>query len=418
MVRMNRLQAPKPGTTPSRVMQLTKGLNVKALPQRCAGSHGAGRRHAVATAVLLSVTSLVLSACGGSDASSGGATAAGLSADQLAAVQKIADEHVGEPTAITQTTALPGAVPAGKKIVFANSGIPATQLIMDGVKEATEKIGWTFDQVNYESANPSTIQSALRTALTKGADAVIISGTPPTTYGKAVLEEYKKAGVPIIVGSTCPLEVTDPVVAGAAGCDSEKKAGTALGDWFVADSKGAGKVLFENVKAIPVLTTFVDAFKAEVAAKCPKCVVDVQEATLEQVAQNQIVPSLVNKLRSDPSYTYLFFDNAQWAKGIHPALKAAGLNDVKIGGRSADQIALGELANNTEVAWTATAYNVNGYANVDAAIRAVMGTTEGADGDVILPFQLLTPKNVAAVKAPYRYPTSALDSYLKLWNAS
>lgn len=373
------------------------------------------RRRALTTVVLFSVAGLALAACGDSAGSGDAGGGAALGASELAAVQKIVDEHSQEPTAINQTAALPGPVPTGKKIVFANSGIPATQLIMGGVKEATEKIGWTFDQVSYDSTNPSTIQSALRTALTKGADAVVIAGTPPTTYGKAVLEQYKKAGVPIVVGSTCPLEVAAPVVAGAAGCDSEKKAGAAMGDWFVADSKGKGKVLFENVKAIPALTAFVDAFKGEVAAKCPTCVVDVQESTLEQVAQNQIVPSLVNKLRSNPGYGYLFFDNAQWAKGIQPALKAAGLTDVKVGGRSADETALGELAKKTEVAWTATAYNVNGYGNVDAAIRAVMGTTEGADGNVVVPFQLLTPANVGSVKAPYRYPSTALDSYLKLW---
>jgi ribose transport system substrate-binding protein len=358
---------------------------------------------------------LALTACGSSGGSSSTETAAGLSSGELADIQAAADQYTEPPTEVTQDVPLPGDLPEGKKVIFANSGIPATQLIMGGIQEAAEAIGWDFSQVNYDSSNPATIQSALRTALSQQPDVVIISGTPPTTYGESTIAEYEAAGVPLVVGSTCPLEVGDPIVAGAGGCESETAAGAVLADWFIADSEGKGKVLFTNLKAIPVLQTFVDSFSAEVEDKCPDCTVDVLESTLEQIGQNQLVSSAVNKLRTDPSYGYLFFDNAQWAKGVGPALQAAGLSEIKVGGRSADEGAIGALRSGDQVVWTAVPYNVNGYATMDAAIRAVMGTTEGAENSDVLPVQLLTPDNADSITVPYRYPEDALDSYLELW---
>jgi ribose transport system substrate-binding protein len=376
------------------------------------------RRRRRATTIATAVAAclgLTLTGCGASGNAGSTDSKAGLTSDQLTEIRAAADKYTEPPTEITQTEPLPGSVPTGKKVIFANSGIPATQLIMGGIQEAAEAIGWDFSQVSYDSSNPATIQSALKTALSKKPDVVIISGTPPTTYGESTIAEYKAAGVPLVVGSTCPLEVGDPIVAGAGGCDSETRSGAVLADWFIADSDGKGKVLFTNLKAIPVLQTFVDSFKAEVEAKCPDCTVDVLESTLEQIGQNQLVSSAVNKLRTDPSYGYLFFDNAQWAKGVQPALKAAGLTNIKVGGRSADEGAIGALQSDTQVVWTATPYNVNGYATMDAAIRAVMGTTEGAENDDVLPVQLLTPDNADSITVPYRYPDDALDSYLKLW---
>lgn len=387
---------------------------MKANPSGRAFSHRRRRATTLATAVAACL-GLTLTGCGASGGGGSTAAKAGLDSAKLGEIRAAADKYTKPPTAISQTTPLAGSLPTGKKVIFANSGIPATQLIMGGIKEAAQAIGWDFSQVSYDSTNPATIQSALKTALSQKPDAVIISGTPPTTYGASTIADYKAAGVPLIVGSTCPLEVVDPIVAGAGGCDSEKASGKVLGDWFIADSKGKGKVLFTNLKAIPVLQTFVDSFRAEVKAKCPDCTVDVLESTLEQIGQNQLVSSAVNKLRTDPSYGYLFFDNAQWAKGVLPALQAAGLTKIKVGGRSADEGAIGALKNNTEVVWTATGYNVNGYATMDSAIRAVMGKTEGIEGNVVVPFQLLTPENAGSVTVPYKYPTDALDSYLKLW---
>jgi ribose transport system substrate-binding protein len=389
--------------------------NVKARSVRFTAGSPGPRRRALRLVGAVAAATLVLAGCGDDDkptASSAGATG---TAD-LAAAQKVADQYTNALTEITQKEALGKPVPAGKTVIFANSGLPGTQLIGGGVKEAVEALGWRFDEVTYENANPATLQAALRTALSKKPDAVIIAGNAPSTYGAGTLAAFKAANVPLIAGSVCPLEAVEPLVAGAAGCEVETAAGKVFASWFIADSKGAGQALFVNVKAIPSLAAFVNAFKDEVSANCSACKVDVQEATLAQIGDNSLVPSAVNKLRTNSSYNYLFFDNAQFSKGITPALKAAGLDGkIKVGGRSADEGAIAALNDKTQAAWTALAYNVVGYGNVDATLRKLVGAEARP---VVPPFQLLTPENVQGVKTPYRYPEDGLEQYKKIWGVS
>lgn len=371
---------------------------------------------ALLSGVALLAAGLLTASCGIADqpAASAGGAAAGV---DVAAAKKVAEQYMKPLTEITQKKALTKPAPTGKKIVFASSGLPATQLIEGGSREAAEALGWTFESVTYENANPATLQSALRTALSKRPDAVIIAGNAPATYGQGTLQAYKDAGVPLIVGSVCPLQLTGPLVAGMLGCEVEAVAGKVLANWFIADSEGKGKALFVNVKAIPSLLAFVNAFKGEVEAKCKSCSVDTLEVTLAQVGENQMVSSAVNKIRSNPTYDYLLFDNAQWSKGALPALKAAGLGDkVTIGGRSLDEGALGLLQQGNKGAWTAIAYNVGGYGNIDSTVRYLVGETDSQP--VVPPVQLVTNDNAKDLKAPFRYPANALESYKKIWGLS
>ncbi|WAH97564.1 sugar ABC transporter substrate-binding protein [Arthrobacter sp. MMS18-M83] len=362
--------------------------------------------------IAVAASALLMAGC----ATAGGAPdAKGATTADLAAAKTIADAHVAAPTTLNQSIPLKGTLPAHGKIIYLNSGLPATTLMVDAAHKAIDAIGWTFEELAYQGSNPATLRSALLTALAKGPKAVLISGDPVSAYGEDVIQQYKDAGIPLIVGSVCPLQPLGSIVQGAVGCDAEAAAGKTLADWFIADSKGVGQVLFENIPAIPSLEAFVKAFKQEVTDKCAACGVQILESTLTQVSQNQVVPTVVNTLRSKPDINYVFFDNAQFSKGITAALKAAGLNgQVKIGGRSMDQGAQGGLMDGSQVAWTAFSYPVAGYSQVDAALRAITHS-DGLDKVSVLPFQLVTQESVKGTSVPYNYPTGALEQYLKLW---
>jgi ABC-type sugar transport system substrate-binding protein len=129
------------------------------------------------------------------------------------------------------------------------------------------------------------------------------------------------------------------------------------------------------------------------------------------------VPTMVSTLRSNPSYKYAFFTVGQYAEGIVPALSAAGLSGIKVGGRGMDSGALTELQQGAEAAWTADSYFVVGYGIVDVALRALTNS-KGLDGDAVIPFQLVTPANAKGVANPYNAPADALQQYLKLWGVS
>jgi ribose transport system substrate-binding protein len=372
---------------------------------------GSGRFRRLTLGITVAVSALLMAGCatGGAPGGNGATTA------DLAAAKAVADAHVAAPTTLNQTAPLKGALPAQGKIIYLNSGLPATTLMVDAAHKAVDAIGWTFEELAYQGANPATIRSAMLTALSKGPNAVLISGDPVSAYGEDVIQQYKDAGIPLVVGSVCPLKSAGSIIQGAVGCDAEAAAGKALADWFIADSKGVGQVLFENIPAIPSLEAYVKAFKQEVNDKCAECGVQILESTLTQVSENQVVPTVVNKLRSNPDLNYIFFDNAQFSKGITAALKAAGLGgQVKVGGRSMDQGAQGGLLDGSHVAWTAFSYPVAGYSQVDAALRAITHS-DGLDKVSVLPFQLVTQESVKGTSVPYNYPTGALEQYLKLW---
>ena len=374
------------------------------------------RRLGVSGALAIGASALILLAgCAAPAAEETAAPTDSSNGADLEAAQAVVDQYQTAPDKINQTVPLSGKLASKGTIIFIQSELPATGLIAGGAEEAVKAIGWNYESVAYENANPATLKAAFLTALSKEPDAVIVAGSNPTTYGDDILTAYKNAGVPIIVGSVCPLDAVEPLVAGGVGCEAEDAAGRALANWFIADSKGEGKAVFENVTAIPSLAAYVKAFTEEVTDKCPDCTVQTLEVTLAQVGAGEVVPTVVNTLRSNPDLTYAFFDNAQFSKGIVAALQAAGLGDtITVGGRSMDEGAQGALKDKTEAAWTAFAYNVAGYSNVDAALR-VLTKSDGGENTSVLPFQLVTQKTVEGTTVPYRYPADALDQYLELW---
>jgi ABC-type sugar transport system substrate-binding protein len=151
-----------------------------------------------------------------------------------------------------------------------------------------------------------------------------------------------------------------------------------------------------------------------VSALCPGCTVKTFDVSASAVDANQTVPMAVSQMRTNTGYKYLFFDNGEYADGIVPALKNAGLTDVKVGGRSLDQDGLAALKT-TGGAWTGTNYNWIGYSLVDVAARHVEGMPiPAADSDGV--WQLITSNNVHSVALPYTTPTDALDQFKKLWH--
>jgi ribose transport system substrate-binding protein len=372
-------------------------------------------RRSVGVAVL-TAGALLLAACG-SDSSGGSGGKNQPAGPGVAEAKAAVRQSLAVPTKITQTKPLPSAPPKTGSIIFLANPLPATQLIGQGAKQAAEAIGWSFDQVTYDAANPATLQAAFMSALAKKPTAVITSGVAKKVYGQSVIDAYEKAGIAIVQSVACPAEKSGSVVLGPNGCQFEEVGGKLFADWFIADSNGRGKALLADVTAYPSYATFGEAFRNEVKAKCPDCSVKSVQLTADQVNKGQIVPVVVNALRSAPEIKYAVFDNGQFTKGFDAALKAAGISGIKSGGRAVDEGTLSALKNADGGAWTASSYPLVGIAAVDTALRALMGA-DGFEANFALPIQLLTKDNAANVGSPYNQPADGLAQYLKLWQVA
>lgn len=366
-------------------------------------------RKTIRTGVALAVAGALILPLG----SNAGASEPTREVDPVVAAAAIASKYMRAPARINQTVPLRVPAPRGVRVTVLNPGIPAFVLQVNGMEAAAKELGWTLTTVTYDPASPASLNTAMLKALQTDPD-VTINPAAPSTYSASTVSEYANAGVPIVGASICPFSYKPPIFQGANGCANEDVAGRALANWFIADSRGQGRALFGSLTAIPTLVAFATAFRDEVAKKCPKCSVETQDTTLQAIGTNQFIPSLVNRLRQDPSLKYLFFDNASWATGINAALDAAGLGYVKVGGRAADAAAVSALQQGKQAAWIAFPYYVAGYGNIDAALRLITKSS-GIRKNEVSPFQILTPKNSGRVTLPYNAPANALQQYMRIW---
>ncbi|WP_116452360.1 sugar ABC transporter substrate-binding protein [Blastococcus litoris] len=366
-----------------------------------------------AAVALLATAALTLAACGagedGASASAGSGDTSGL--DQA---QENIDGALKAPTEISQTTELSEAPPSSGSVIFLANAVPATSIIGDGVQEAAEAIDWDYDEVTYDTANPATLQSALMTALSKEPSAVVVTGVSPDLYGEATVKAYEEAGVPIVAAGVCPVKATETIIAGPSNCDQENSVGSLLADWIAVDSEGTGQVLHANVTAYPSYLAVADGLESELGTACPDCELQTIELTAAQVSDGQVVPTTVNTLRANPGIKYVVFDNAAYTNGFDAAAKAAGLTDITVVGRQADQAAITALQNGGAGAWTVSSYQLLGYGALDAALRAITDS-DGFEGNFVAPIQVLDADNAADVSVPYNQPEGALDQYLALW---
>jgi ribose transport system substrate-binding protein len=354
---------------------------------------------------------LVAAACGASNSTgTGGSTSASKIADAKAA----AEAAQNTPTKILQTSALPSKPATGKSIVFISNGLPSTNQINAGVHEAADAVGWSYSTLSYSAADPATLQAALMNALAKHPTFVTEAGTSPDVFGAGTIAAYESAGVPIIVGSVFPLTQTKTILGAPNGGAASRLTGKLVADWFISDSNGTGHALLETATAFPVLTEYVKAFQDEVSAVCPGCSTKTVEISASQVSQGKLVPTVVAQLQANRDLTYVFFDNAQFSGGIVAALSAAGLPNVKIGGRSIDAASAAAVKAGTEQAWTGTSYYYEGYAIIDVAARH-LANVSGAAADEAQPVQLMTSKNIDQYKGIYAQPADSLAQFEKLW---
>ena len=370
---------------------------------------------------LLALT--LVSACSASSAANSGASSSANSGasssangTDLAAAQAGVTTYLATPTKILQTVPLPRTPPTGKTFAFLSANNPAAQLAALGAQQAAAAVGWHYLHIQYDPANPASLQSAFSQALAEHATVVTESGLAQSQFSASTIAAYAQAGVPIIVAAAAPVSPSATILGPVQGASAFISSGTGLADWFVADSKGTGEALVENVPGFPVLTQFKDAFETRVAQLCPSCVVKSIDITLPDVAAGTLVSSVVTALKADPKLNYVVFDDGDFAIGITSALKAAGLTQVKVAGQILDSTGAAALSSGTESAWMGWDGTYQGYAAMDMALRWVEKVPLTSN-DAFSPTQLLTEANIGST-TEWAQPSDALQQFEALWKVS
>ncbi|MFD5811246.1 sugar ABC transporter substrate-binding protein [Rhodococcus sp. 2H158] len=314
-------------------------------------------------------------------------------------------------------TAKLGSTPEpGKTIVLMRCNATTCDNYDRAIKEAAAEVGWTARSIAYNLADPATLSSGLDTALQFHPAAVLVPGTEPEVWA-ASRKAYEQAGVPII-GLTLPtLEPSaNPPIFNILGAPYLEAQGKAAADWFVADSNGSGKGLLLSIPAYPLYRTMTDSVKAEAAAKCPDCTLEDLEITIPMVSAQQIPQAVVSALRQDPSYTHIVTMDGRFLVGLSAQLKAAGLDNIRVGGTFARPDNAQEIKNGTIVALTNQSEEQQIWLAVDAALRMSQGMDLPTDLYQQLPaFQIVDKSNIDSLPDPFNTPQGYRENFKQLW---
>lgn len=386
-----------------------------------------GQRKTWSLVAAAAAAAVALSGCGssGSNASSssssgsagGGSSASGGAAAEVAAAKKAIAPFLVTPTKINQSVPLTGKIPTDKPWVIITCELPQCQTISNGALAAAKAAGVPTKLLSYKTTDGTTLTSAMKSALT--ANPVAVS---PVGFSQAVWDslqpDFKAAGViitPIALGDTKP---SDVVTTGSASQLDYTASGKLMADFVISDSNAAAHVLVQDVPAFAVLKAYGDGLKGELSSACSGCKMTALDLAPAQLATNSVVPAIIAALQKDKSIKYLAATDGAFLIGINTALKAAGINDIKIVGGSPDINNLTAVKDGTQTAWTGAAEDEYGWVALDIIARKHLGMTI-PDGDGGRVTEILTHDNIGTPSPTgLGAPADFADQYKKLWGLS
>jgi ribose transport system substrate-binding protein len=365
-------------------------------------------RRAAGVTLAAALLALGATACG-SSSNSGSGSGGGVSSSTLSQAQAVMNQGLKRPSAITVSKPIGKPVPAGKKLVFISCGAASCQLQGKIIQEAASHLGWTSQTIATDGS-PTQIQNAFTTALRSGADAVILNASTREAIAKQIAQAKAK-GV-AYVGCCSTDQVGDGYLYNTSTPTQNTEIGKYLSAAIVSDSKGKANTLYVDIPAFTVLGALGDAFKADYQRFCPSCGYSKIDVPLPRLADSPNI--IVSYLRSHPDVNYVALSVTDaLGNGLPAALKAAGLNKVKIVGQGGDPSAFQALKQGQILALVPFDFFDVDYQMVDALARHFAGVKVEQTPP---PYWLLTKDNLPS---DYTKLFPAVPDYqsrfLKLW---
>jgi ribose transport system substrate-binding protein len=381
------------------------------------------------TGVLLAVVAtLSLAACSSSSSSgsstsgtassgSSSSSSSGLSsADQagLAKAEALVASQTQRPTTITDTTKVTKPIPKGLTIDFIPCGSPECTLEGNIVKQAAAAVGWNTVILSNDGT-PQGDKAAFTQAVRNKAAAILYTAIPASTFS-SLLPQLKANGT--FISTCCVTDAVGPTTGIGYAIDIPAQVGPVGGSqaaWVAANSKDTADSVFVNIPAFVILASQATDYKSGMATYCPTCKVDQMDVALANLST---APStIVSYLRAHPSVNYVIASTDAITIGLPAAIKAAGLNNVKIVGQGATPTNIQYLHSGQEAADVAFPYYEVMYAMVNAAIQDKAGMTVAPS--VAPPAWLLTPQNAPNTTAQVFPVVSTYQSqYQALWGGA
>jgi ABC-type sugar transport system substrate-binding protein len=366
---------------------------------------------AVSAALGLVLSASALVACGSGDGGSGNdakVDQAGLTKarDELAAFSK-------RPTEIPNKTPIEAQIPAGKKVTFLSAGTSTSNLEFDIIKQATDKLGWTLTQIANDGT-PEKVKGAWAQILREKPDGVIYSATDRAVFNSELVEASKMGIKTVACCTTDPADDDLSYVIGTP--EQSANVGRALAVWMISESEGKGSSVYVDLSAFKILASVGDEYESTLKELCPAC--STEKLDLPVTALGKDVPDrIVSYLRAHPDtkYVVLSVDGAL-GSGLPAALKAAGLNDIKVIGEGPDETTLQYISSGQQEATVTFPYYEQMFSLVDALARQFAGVP--LETGIDIPDWVVTADTLPSDSEIFPVVADVKEQYFKLWGLS
>jgi len=351
----------------------------------------------------LAVLVAVSTAAGGTHRTAAKLTLAKARAD-VAAARKPMTRFTGPKTS-------PGAVPSGKSLVSIYSvPAPLPQRSAAGVVDAAKHVGWS-GKVVFGNGNPPGWLAAINTAVTGGADAVVMSAGVPALIAPGIAKA-KSAGDPF-VDIFNGVKNPPPGLVAQIG-PPEFTEGYRLAEWIVAKTHGKGaQILAYNSPQFSDLQVALRGFTHGIKDAGPAYkIVNVTESPATDIGTAAGAQRMAALFQKYPDAKFIFCLSESWAGTFSQAVQQSGRKDVTGLGTDGDFFlpAIRKGAKFVEIGPDTNEY---GWFAMDAVIRA-MNHKPAVKYHV--PFRLMDNTNARSTKGPAI--TNSYDyrsAWLKLW---
>lgn len=377
------------------------------------GRNSRNSRNSVGIAIVATFA-LMLAACIGSVTSSTASASTPSNAGTgLAAAQKMVNQYSARPTSIFirggTHPPIHKAIPRHKTIVYINCGIPECQAIGQGIKDATDALGWKLTTINTQFT-PEAVHSAYVQAARDLPNAVIGAGYPTQWY-QSTLPIFIAHHIPTIISAS-------PAGAGGGITYSlNSVAGVVLeGQIDAAEvtvaNKGKANTLAVELPDEPNTVPEVEkGFIPTYKKFCPGCKYTVFPQSDSDIGTT-LPGNVVGYLRAHPAINTVYTTVDAAGVGLPAALSQAGLaNKVKYIGNTGTSTNLEYIKNGQEVSTTVVDFIVWGWQCIDALVRVFTGTSlapiSKSPANVVVTW-LITRKNIS------QYPISTNGKFLPL----
>lgn len=367
---------------------------------------------------IASITALALATgCGGSSDDKTSSAATGDTKTCTAAADAFLDEHAKLPTALP-----PGMTPlsepiesAGTVVYIANGNIVGDGVTGKAVAQAAEAIGWTGKVVIFDGG-VEDLNAKFNQAVSEKPDIIINAGTDAATLSGPLASAAEAGIATVTAGAPDDASATgwQAVLNGMESYDLVGK----INAYKVLQDSGCQEVdsLVANLP-YPVLERSAKSFADVITQFCDGC--DVVDKTLlpADLGSPSGTNALVAAIQSQPSIKYVFGTIGNTVDSLPPALAAANITDVTIGGAVPSDQSIQGLRDGSMSWWVNQDLTLTGWRELDAGLRVLDTGKPSPDLGVSLA-GLLTPDNVSESGQQPVSPADYQDEFKKLWGVS